>query len=155
MNNKRLTSIDEMIPLIEERIKNGGSVSFTPMGISMYPMLRHGIDNVVLSPAPEKLKKYDIPFYRRKNGRYVLHRVVKVTESYTCIGDNEYRYEQGIEHSQVIAVVTSFTRKGKEYSTENLGYKIYCRVWHYSRFPRRVLRAVKRVLRNIIKGKQK
>lgn len=155
MNNKRLTSIDEMIPLIEERIKNGGSVSFTPMGHSMYPMLRHGIDKVVLSPAPEKLKKYDIPFYRRSNGRYVLHRVVKVTESYTCIGDNQYRYEQGIEHSQVVAVVTSFTRKGKEYSTENIGYKIYCRVWHYSRFPRRVLRAVKRVLRNIIKGKQK
>ncbi|MBR4882209.1 MAG: S24/S26 family peptidase, partial [Clostridia bacterium] len=99
MNSKKLTSIDEMIPLMEERIKNGGSVSFTPMGVSMHPMLRHGLDSVVLSPAPDKLKKYDIPFYRRSNGRYVLHRVVKVGDSYTCIGDNQYEYEPGIKHS--------------------------------------------------------
>ena len=143
MNNKKLTSIDKMIPLIEERIKSGGNVSFTPMGVSMYPMLRHGVDRVVLSPAPNRLKKYDIPFYRRNNGRYVLHRVVKVGDSYTCIGDNEYKYEPGIEHSQVIAVVTAFTRKGKEYTTKNFGYKIYCRIWHYSRSARKILRAIK------------
>ena len=152
MHNKKLTSIDDMIPLIEERIKRGGSVSFTPMGLSMYPMLRHGADSVVLSPAPGKLKKYDIPFYRRKNGRYVLHRVVKVEENYTCIGDNEYEYEPGIEHNQVIAVVTAFTRKGKEYTVDNFGYKLYCRVWHYTRFPRRVLKRVKRALKSLIKA---
>ena len=30
-----------------------------PGGVSMLPMLRQGLDQVVLSPLPEKLKKYD------------------------------------------------------------------------------------------------
>lgn len=156
MKNKKLTSIDDMIPLIKERINNGGNVSFTPMGVSMYPMLRNGIDTVVLSPLPDRLKKYDVIFYRRTNGKYVLHRIVGVGESYTCIGDNQYQKEKGIEHFQVIAVVSSFTRKGKKYDINNFGYKLYCRIWHYTRFPRKILRGIKRSLRRIIKGnKQK
>ncbi len=150
MNNKKLTSIDEMIPLIVERLNIGGNVSFTPMGVSMYPMLRNGVDKVVLSPAPKKLKKYDIPLYRRSNGKYVLHRVVGVGEKYICIGDNQYKPEKNIEHSQIIAVVTSFTRKGKEYSVDHHGYKLYCRAWHYTRFLRRVLKAVKNGFRALI-----
>ena len=151
MNNKRLASIDDMIPLIEERIKNGGNVSFTPMGVSMYPMLRNGRDNVVLSPISNELKMYDVIFYRRANGKYVLHRIIGTGESYTCIGDNQYIKEKGIDRCQVIAVVTAFTRKGKSYSIDNLWYKLYCRLWHYSRFPRRVLRLIKRIIRKIIK----
>ncbi len=144
MHNKKLTSIDEMIPLIEERIKSGGKVSFTPMGISMYPMLRNGVDRVVLSPKPDKLKKYDVILYRRNNGQYILHRIICTGESYTCIGDNQYKREKGIREEQIIAVVTSFTRKEREYSVNEFAYKIYCRVWHYTRLPRRLLRALKR-----------
>ena len=151
MNNKKLTSIDQMIPLIEERIKNGGNVSFTPMGVSMYPMLRHGLDKVLLSPKADKLKKYDVILYRRGNGQYILHRIIGIGDTYTCIGDNQYKKEKGVKDEQVIAVVTSFTRKGREYSVDDLGYKVYCRVWHYSRFPRRVLRACKRIIRKMIK----
>lgn len=138
-----------MIPLIEERIKSGGNVSFTPMGVSMYPMLRNGRDSVVLSPLPDRLKKYDVILYRRANGKYVLHRIIGVGEKYTCIGDNQYQKEKGIEHSQVIAVVSSFTRKGKEYSVNDFGYKLYCRVWHYTRALRKILRDVKRALRSL------
>ena len=153
MHNKKLTSIDDMIPLIEERINSGGNVSFTPMGISMYPMLRNGRDKVVLSPLPDRLKKYDVILYRRAGGQYVLHRIIGVGKSYTCIGDNQYRKEYGIDRSQVIAVVSSFTRKGKEYSVNGFGYRLYCRVWHYTRFPRKLLRATKRAIRALIKRK--
>ena len=149
MHNKKLTSINDMIPLIEERIKSGGNVSFTPMGVSMYPMLRNGRDSVVLSPLPDRLKKYDVILYRRANGKYVLHRIIGVGKKYTCIGDNQYQKEKGIEHSQVIAVVSSFTRKGKEYSVNDFGYKLYCRVWHYTRALRKILRDVKRALRSL------
>ena len=140
-----------MIPLIEERIKSGGNVSFTPMGISMYPMLRNGRDSVVLSPVPDRIKKYDVILYRRAGGQYVLHRVVGTGKSYTCIGDNQYQKEKGIDPAQVIALVTSFTRKGKKYSVDGFGYKLYSRVWHYTRSPRRALRRVKRALRSLIK----
>ncbi len=100
----------------------------------MLPMLRQGIDSVELSKAPPKLKKYDIPLYRRNNGQYVLHRIVDVGETYTCIGDAQFIKECGIRDDQIIAVVTSFNRGKRCYSVTSPVYRIYCRIWHYSRF---------------------
>lgn len=147
-NQIQLAPIDELVPLMCEQLDRGGAVTFTPRGISMYPMLRHGMDAVTLLTPPKKIKKYDIIFYRRNNGKYVLHRVVGTGNSFTCIGDNQYCAEKGIMREQIIAVVSGFTRSGKEYSIDSLGYRLYCRMWHYSRFPRRVLRFIKRKILN-------
>ena len=88
------TSMDSLMPLFKERLAAGQIVRFSPRGVSMLPMLRQGIDSVELSPVPEKLKKYDLPLYQRRNGQYVLHRIVKVSEGYTCIGDNQFEPER-------------------------------------------------------------
>ena len=138
-----LSDLDEMLPLIEECLGLGQSVKFSPRGISMLPMIVQGRDSVTLSSPPEKLKKFDIPLYRRSDGSFVLHRVVKVGDSYTCIGDNQFKAEPGVEHSQVIAVVTAFTRKGKTYSVSCAGYRLYCVLWHISRPARHVWRALR------------
>ncbi len=127
------TQLDQLMPLIKEELEAGHSVRFSPSGISMLPMLRDGIDSVILSPLPEKLRKYDLPLYRRASGQYVLHRVIKVGRTYTCIGDNQFYKETDLQHGQMIALVTSFYRNNKEIQTSNLGYQIYCRFWHYSR----------------------
>ena len=125
--------LEQLMPLIEQTLSEGKSVTFSPRGTSMLPMLRQKIDSVVLSPLPPRLKKYDLPLYRRDDGKYVLHRVIGVWESYTCIGDNQFVYENGLRHDQMIAVVTAFYRGEKLHSTEELGYKLYCRFWHFSR----------------------
>lgn len=142
-------SFRELLPLIREQIALGGSVRIAPRGTSMLPMLRYGMDTVVLSPVPERLRKYDIPFYRRDNGQFVLHRIVAVGDAYTCIGDNQFELEHGVRQDQVIAVVTSFNRGGREISVTNLGYRCYCRFWHYSRPVRRFWRRVLSWLRRI------
>ncbi len=121
------------MPLILEELSAGRSVRFSPSGNSMLPMLREGIDSVVLSPLPDKLKKYDLPLYKRTSGQYVLHRVINTGETYTCIGDNQFYKETGLYHNQMIALVTAFSRNGRDISTNNFGYRIYCRLWHYSR----------------------
>jgi len=121
------------MPLIKEELDGGHSVRFSPSGTSMLPMLREGRDSVVLSPLPQKLRKYDLPLYQRTSGQYVLHRVIKVDQTYTCIGDNQFYQETGLEHEQMIAVVTSFYRDRKEIKTSNFLYRIYCLFWHYSR----------------------
>lgn len=141
--------LEELLPLIRERLDEGQNVRFSPRGISMLPMLRQGRDTVVLSPLPEQLKKYDLPLYRREDGQFVLHRIVRVGETYTCIGDNQFCQEHGLEHARMIAVVTAFTRDGKEYSVKDPGYRLYCRVWHYSRPMRRVWRFGLRMVRRI------
>ncbi len=146
---EKSVALDSMMPLLKERLAREGAVQFTPNGISMRPMLEGGRDPVILVPLPEKLKKYDLPLYQRENGQYVLHRIVKVGESYTCIGDNQFVAEPGLRREQMIALVSRFVRKGREYSVDSLRYRIYCRFWHFSRpirhFFRRVLGRIKRL----------
>ena len=149
-----LSGMEEMLPLILECLAAGQQVKFSPRGISMLPMILQGRDSVYLSSPPERLKMFDIPLYRREDGSFVLHRVVKVGDTYTCIGDNQFRAEKGITPESVIAVVTAFTHKGKIYSVTSAGYRWYCLLWYASRPARRVLRAVwRRVKRLFIKLK--
>ena len=70
-------SFEEMMCTLEGIVANGGSMSFIPAGKSMLPTIRDKKDLVTISPAND-IKKYDIVLYRRKNGKYVLHRVVKI-----------------------------------------------------------------------------
>ena len=126
--------LDDMMPLIRESLEQGNSVRFSPRGTSMLPMLRQGLDTVILSPLPpRRLNKYELPMYQRENGQYVVHRIIKSGETYTCMGDNQFQKEPGLTHEQMIALVTGFTRNGKEHSVEELSHRAYCRFWHYSR----------------------
>ena len=150
--------LDQLFPLIQERLAAGESVQFTPRGISMRPMIEGGRDQVVLSPLPEKLKKYDLPFYRRDDGHFVLHRIVKVGETYTCVGDHQLIYEPGVRRDQMIALATGLYRKGRYYSLDSFGYKLYSRLWHWTRPVRRfaywvwrIFSAIVRRLKRIIK----
>ena len=146
---KNEVRLEEVMPFFREQLAAGESVKFTPRGTSMKPMILGGRDQVILSPKPEKWKKYDLPFYQRDNGQYVLHRIVKVGDTLTCIGDNQYVYEEGVRPDQMIAIATGFVRKGKTYSTNRFAYRIYCRFWHFSRgiryFFLRVIRKLKRL----------
>ncbi len=139
--------LEDLMPLIREALDSGRRVRFSPRGVSMLPMLRQGIDCVTLSPVTGALKKYDLPLYKRENGQYVLHRVIAVGDTYTCMGDNQFDPEPGLRHEQIIAVVTAFTRGKKEYSVNDWRYWFYCRFWHYSRPVRHLWRRGKNWLR--------
>lgn len=125
--------LEQVLPLLQDELAAGRSVRFSPRGVSMLPMLVQGRDSVLLSPVPDKLKKYDLPLYRRKDGQFVLHRIVEAGETYTCVGDNQFKLETGLMHDQMIAVVTEFTRNGKTYSVDARAYRLYCAGWHYTR----------------------
>lgn len=129
----QLTTLEELMPLIREQLSSGHSVQFSPKGTSMLPMLREGMDRVVLSPLPAELKKYDLPLYQRRDGKYVLHRIVGVGETYAMLGDNQFTREPGIRREQMIGVVTTFYRGKKVHSVNELPYRIYCRLWVHSR----------------------
>ena len=131
--NERYVRLEELMPLIREQLAEGKSVKFSPRGTSMLPMLRQGVDRVILSPLPEKLKKYDLPLYQRDNGQFVLHRVIKTGKTYTCMGDNQFTPEHGLRPDQMIAVVTAFCRGDNEIPVTAISYRIYCHLWYYSR----------------------
>lgn len=145
------THMDALMPLMREQLAAGKSVHFSPKGISMLPMLRQGRDSVVLSPMPRKLNKYDLPLYQRTDGHYVLHRVIRVGETYACMGDNQFAEEPGLGHDQMIGLVTAFYRDGKMYTVHHPAYWLYCRLWYHSRYFRRFWRRCVGYLRRCLK----
>ena len=76
---------------IENAIERGNFV-IHPHGVSMWPMIRNGVDSVVVNPVNGRLKKYDLPVYLDNRGRYVVHRIIDVTEKgYVICGDGQIR----------------------------------------------------------------
>lgn len=131
--HKEAVQLDQMMPLIRERLAAGKTVQFTTRGISMYPLLRNGKDQVILAPLPKKLKKYDLPLYQRDDGHYVLHRIVKAGKTFTCIGDHQYEFEKGLRQDQMIAIAVGFYRKGKYLDAKSFRYRFYSRYWCWTR----------------------
>lgn len=128
---KHYVDIAEMYPIIREVLDEGGTFILTPNGNSMYPTIRNGLDKVTLVKAPEKLQKYDLPFYIRKNGQFVLHRVVSVEEdgTYTCCGDHQWVLEKGLKQEQFFGIVTEIVRNGKRITTDNPAYLRWVHFW--------------------------
>lgn len=149
--HKRDVALDILMPLIRQELSEGKSVRFTPKGISMLPMLRHGKDTVTISPAPERLKKHDLPLYQRDDGKYILHRVIRAKETYTCMGDNQFNREVSVRHDQIIGLVTEFTRGERSISVQAWHYRLYCRIWAATRLPRYCWKKGTSLLRRLVK----
>ena len=140
------------MPLIAERLAAGQKVRYLRFqGVSMLPMLRQGKDSVELSPLPERLKKYDLPVYRRADGQYVMHRIVDVkADHYICLGDNTLAFET-VYPQQMIGVVSAFKRGERRIEVDAPGYQVYCRLWRLTHPWRKLLFRVKNILRSLLK----
>ncbi len=125
------THFADLLPVMTEQLNAGGEVRFRPRGASMLPFLKEGRDEVVLTAPPERLKKGDIPFYRRDDGAFVLHRVVGLERSgsYTLCGDNQYARERGVRRDQIIAVTKAVYRKGRYLPASSVGYRLWGALW--------------------------
>ena len=137
----------------EEILDRDGRLYYTNVGDSMMPLIKQGRDLLVIVKPNGRLKKYDIPLYKRDNGRYVLHRILKVRENdYVICGDNRWSKETGITDRHIIGVLTAVVRDGKEISLDTRKYRMYTVLW-CGLFPGRafllkVMHVWKRVWRN-------
>ena len=114
----------------EEEIKKSGKIIYTNVGDSMMPFIRQGRDVLVISRAEGRLKRYDIPLYKRDSGQYVLHRILKVRENdYIICGDNRCNREYGITDRHIIGVLTGIIRDGREIPLTDRKYRIYVHLW--------------------------
>ena len=135
----RRYSVQEMAPVICEFVSAGKKVNITVTGNSMYPLFRNRLDSVVLEKC-ENYKKNDIVFYKRENGQYILHRIIKKDENGFCMaGDNETKKEYPVSEKTVIAKVTEAKRGEKNVEFSGAFYKCYCFVWTNLFFMRKIL----------------
>lgn len=115
----------------EEVIKKSGKLVYKNKGDSMMPLIREGKDLIIITRKPKKrLKKYDVPLYKRDSGQYVLHRILKVREKdYVICGDNRWQKEYGITDRHIIGVLSAVVRNGKTISVNDWRYKLYVHIW--------------------------
>lgn len=140
--------MEHLMPMLQLQLDTAGKASLTVTGKSMRPFFRHGRDRVILVPAEGKRKRGDVILYRRDNGAYVLHRIVRIRAQgcFICSGDNQWEPEP-VRDDQVLAVMGSFVRDEKEYSLRRLPYRLFVWAW-VAGFPaRRPVLAVWRRIR--------
>ena len=118
--------MEELAPLLQLQLDNGGKANLVVTGVSMFPTLRHRRDAVVLTPVDRPLRRGDLILYTRASGQYVLHRIVTKPKNgaFICSGDNQWRPEN-VEQSQAKALVEAYIRGGKKIDVNSFG----CRLW--------------------------
>lgn len=101
---------------IKEELARRGRGFFQTAGDSMEPLLHDHYSTVVIEKVKGRLEKGDVAlFYRpggvlksQPQGRYVLHRVVKVLKKgYLICGDNRF-YKEKVPEEWIVGVMVGF-----------------------------------------------
>lgn len=117
------------LPEVRRLIEEGHTVTIRVKGFSMRPFLESLRDKVILC-APRNLKVGDAALAEVSKGCFVLHRVIKIEGSHiTLMGDGNIRGTENCERQDVVGVVQSFIRNGKNISRNNFRWKVYSYIW--------------------------
>ena len=139
-------------------LEKNGTLAFVPAGNSMWPTLKNRRQSVIVVKKIERLKPFDVAFYQRENGSFVLHRIMEVTpEGYLVCGDSQLSIEK-VKEEQVFGVMIGFYR-GKKYIDVSLSSHVKrIKRWYerkkWRKFRLRVFyftQSVKRRLKKILK----
>lgn len=136
----------------EQELNRKGNITYTCRGVSMLPLLRQQKDLFTIKKKQGSCRKYDVALYKRSDGAYVLHRIVKVLpDGYVFLGDNCINKEYDIKEEAVLGVMTSFVRDGKEYAADSGRCLVYAKVWYLLYSIRRLLKLFKLKILRIIR----
>lgn len=114
----------------KETLTKNGILAFVPKGDSMWPFIKNGKQTVVIKPASNPLKKYDVCFYERADGTFVLHRIIDFyDDGYIVIGDSQMTKEK-VKFEQVFGVMTEFYKGKKVISVTDEGYSQSVDKWY-------------------------
>ena len=153
----RMIDNEVYIGLLRELIRGGQEVSLLIAGGSMTPFLIHRRDRVILSPITAPLRRGDVVMYQRRNGQYVLHRIVGCRKDGTFVlcGDAQTVREYGIRAEQIFARVTAAERKGKWIRPGDAFWIFFAQVWSRVIPLRRILLSAWSVVRRVRRTGQK
>lgn len=137
----------QIAPALLDLLAQGRAVDITVTGNSMRPMLLDRISRVRLR-APESVRRGDVVLYRRENGDYVLHRVVRVRRERTLdlCGDAQSVPERRIDAERVLARAVAFARRDKWRTVTSFGYALWWRLHLLGRPVRHLFSGIRRRL---------
>lgn len=143
----------------ETEIEKNGFIVYTNKGDSMMPLLRQDRDLMVIRKITEPLKRNDAVLFRRPNGAYVMHRIIRVYSNgtYRIGGDNRW-YSEIVPGEWILGILTEIIRDGRHISvTEDKEYLQYLKKLPYRRTYRKLRRygsLAKQKIKRIIGGKR-
>ncbi|WP_343347409.1 S24/S26 family peptidase [Terrisporobacter petrolearius] len=143
----------EIVPIMEEIIKNGGQCKLRVTGYSMTPILKHLRDSVILTSSRNRpIKKGEIVFIKRNTGQFVLHRVYKIIDDNTFVmnGDAQ-QWIEVVKNDQVIGVCSKIIRDNREISCDNWKYKSIIKIWQFFKPIRNYIFKINNIMKTIVR----
>lgn len=123
----------EYLDMVCQALNEGKTHVPVPVaGGSMTPFLHPG-DTVFLDLLDSPPKKGDIILFTRPDGRYILHRIVKVRRdgSFILLGDAQTEREVVDGIHRIRARVTGARHKGALLTPKSLRWRFFATVWMY------------------------
>lgn len=121
----------EWVAAVKPLLDEGFELKICPSGLSMYPFLAGGRDEVILMSAAYRAPvRGDIVLFSRVDGVHILHRVHHVKKgSFYMLGDAQTWIEGPIARENVHAVAVAVIRKNKKTSCDSFSLKLMVHIW--------------------------
>ncbi len=120
----------EYLAMLKELVDQGRQVNLLISGSSMSPFLIHHRDTIYFQKPDRELKSGDMVFFRRSNGQYVMHRIVKIRpDGFYMLGDAQTEIEGPIDRAQIFGLVTAVKRNGRMLRPGDFWWEFFARVW--------------------------
>ncbi len=116
-----------LIPMLEE----GQKAIFTVSGMSMWPLICHGRDQVIVTACdPAALHVGDIILFQTQLGNYMLHRITALRkDAFETTGDGNCFRDGWFPRECVRAKVVSIRRKGKTIDCSDRRWRFVFACW--------------------------
>lgn len=134
---EKKVSTHDLFPLVKELLADNRQAVFTVTGYSMIPFLGNGRDQVKVEKRDaEKLKKGDIILFQQeeKPYDYILHRIYRIKNGkFQTMGDGNTYMDDPVSPQQIIGVVTTVYRKGREIDCHSRRWRAAAALWRANR----------------------
>ena len=139
----------------EDEIRRKGYIAYTNEGDSMMPLLRQHRDVMVIRKLTEPPKKNDAVLFKRPDGAYVLHRIIKVCGMgmYRVCGDNR-DYAEPVPEEWIIGILTEIIRDGQHITMQDPSYLQYMKKLPARRFRLKLRHYLKKIKSIFTGGKE-
>ena len=120
-----------MMEQIRTLIAEGKTVSLTVKGNSMNPFMVHLRDQITLGPWKEEdIRKGTVDLVKDIRGNYLIHRIIRRDEkTVTLLGDGNIGMTETATFDNIIGIMYNITRKGRVWTSDGFGWKVYTWLW--------------------------
>lgn len=134
---EKKVSTHDLFPLVKELLADNRQAVFTITGYSMIPFLGNGRDQVKIEKCDIKdLKKGEIILFQQDKipHDYILHRIYRIKDGkFLTMGDGNDYMDEPVAPQQIIGVVTTVYRKGKEIDCKSRIWRAAAAIWRINR----------------------